>query len=57
MKEEDPYEVHRLDPLTDKQKEMLFNSQIKYMTKEEIIEKYGDILTEEQEYQLKMLGI
>jgi ribosomal protein S17E len=40
------------DPLTDKQKEAIFGVKIEHLTPKEIIEKYGDILTEEQKIAL-----
>lgn len=38
----------RIAPLTDSQKEMIYDCSIKYMSKKQIIEKYGDSFTEDQ---------
>jgi hypothetical protein len=38
----------RLDPLTDSQKEMIHDCSIKYMSRKQIIDKYGDSFTKEQ---------
>lgn len=37
-----------LAPLTDSQKEMICDCSIKYMSKKQIIERYGDNFTENQ---------
>lgn len=39
-------------PLTDKQKEVIFDVKIEYLTPKEILEKYGYVLTEEQKIAL-----
>ncbi|AGO48782.1 hypothetical protein Phi46:3_gp038 [Cellulophaga phage phi46:3] len=36
------------DPLTDKEKELYFDTKIEHLTSEEITQKYGDKLSEEQ---------
>lgn len=44
--------IKYLDPLTDKQKEAIFGVKIERLTPKEILEKYGDMLTEEQKIAL-----
>ena len=39
---------HVVAPITDEVKEILNDCSIQYLTKDEIIERYGDILTAEQ---------
>lgn len=41
-----------LDPLNDEQKEAVFNVKIENLTPKDVLEKYGDILTEEQKIKL-----
>ena len=43
----------RLNPLTDSQKEMIHDCSVKYMSRKQIIEKYGDNFTKEQLKELK----
>lgn len=44
----DNLEFKYLEPLTDKEKELLFNSKIERLTPKEILDRYGDVLTEEE---------
>lgn len=44
--------IKYLDPLTDEQKEAIFDVKIEYLTPKEILEKYGDLLTKEQKIAL-----
>ena len=46
--------LKHLPPLTDKQKEVLFGVGIEHLTPKEILDKYGDMLTDEQK---NVLGI
>lgn len=47
---------HVTDPLTDKQRDVLYGSKIERLTVKEILEKYGEVLTEEQKIALKKIN-
>jgi len=47
MKEKE-IKIEYIDPLTDKEKELLHNCRIEHLTKKEVISKYGYMLTEKQ---------
>mgnify|MGYP003443207894 CR=1 FL=1 len=44
--------IKYLDPLTDNQKEEILSVKIEHLTPKEILDKYGDILTEKQKIAL-----
>lgn len=41
-------EIKYLNPLTDKQKELLFGCKIENLTPKELFEKYGHLLSDEE---------
>ncbi len=47
-------DIQRLNPLTHDELEAMFNVKISKLTREEIIEKYDDILSDEQRKALEL---